>query len=95
MQYCKDFDGSPNAFFSVMFARAARRYDPASDKTVSIAVTIDHKAMVGNRDSYRMFANVVELDFPCSRPLNDLMKACTIARGRSCCRRSWKTPSGP
>lgn len=82
MQYCKDFDGSPNAFFSVMFARAARRYDPASEKTISIAVAIDHKAMLGNRDNYRMFANVVELDFPRSRPLDDLMKACTIARGQ-------------
>lgn len=29
-----------------------------------------------------MFANVVELDFPKSRPLDDLMKACTIARGQ-------------
>ena len=82
MQYCKDFDGSPNAFFSVMFARAARRYDPASEKTISISVAIDHKAMLGNRDNYRMFANVVELDFPRSRPLDDLMKACTIARGQ-------------
>lgn len=82
MQYCKDFDGSPNTFFSVMFARAARRYDPTSEKTISIAVAIDHKAMLGNRDSYRMFANVVELDFPKSRPLDDLMKACTIARGQ-------------
>jgi hypothetical protein len=41
MQYCKDFDGSPNTFFSVMFARAARRYDPTSEKTISIAVAIE------------------------------------------------------
>ena len=82
MQYCKDFDGSPNAFFSVMFARAARRYDPANGKTISVAVAIDHKAMLGNRDSYHMFANVVELDFPKDRPLDDLLKACTIARGQ-------------
>ena len=38
--------------------------------------------MLGNRDNYRMFANVVELDFPKSRPLDDLMKACTMARGQ-------------
>ena len=37
MQYCKDNDGSPNSFLAVMFARAVRRYDPASDKTVSIS----------------------------------------------------------
>ena len=82
MQYCKDFDGSPNAFLAVMFARAVRRYDPESEKTVSIAVAIDHKAMLGNRDNYRMFANVVELDFPKSRALDDIMKACTVARGQ-------------
>ena len=82
MQYCRDFDGSPNAFFAVMLARAARRYDSASEKTVSVAIAIDHKAMLGNRDNYRMFANIVELDFPKSRPLDDLMKACTMARGQ-------------
>ena len=82
MQYCRDFDGSPNAFLSVMFARAARRYDPVSEKTISVAVAIDHKAMLGNRDNYRMFANVVELDFPKSRDLHDLTKTCTIARGQ-------------
>ena len=82
MQYCKSFDGSPNAFLSVMFARAIRRYDPESEKTISIAVAIDHKAMLGNYDNYRMFANVVELDFPKNRPLDDLMRSCTIARGQ-------------
>ena len=82
MQYCRDYDGSPNAFLSVSFARAIRRYDPESDKPISIAVAIDHKAMLGNYDNYRMGANVVELNFPKSRPLDDLTKACTIARGQ-------------
>ena len=82
MQYCRDFDGSPNAFLTVVLARAVRRYDSASEKTVSAAIAIDHKAMLGNRDNYRMFANIVELDFPKSRPLDDLMKACTMARGQ-------------
>jgi len=82
MRYCRDFDGSPNAFLAVVLARAVRRYDSASEKTVSAAIAIDHKAMLGNRDNYRMFANIVELDFPKSRPLDDLMKACTMARGQ-------------
>ena len=82
MQYCRDFDGSPNAFVSVMLARAARKVDPESEKTVTVAVAIDHKAMLGVHDNYRMFANVVELDFPKSRPLDDLMKSCTVARGQ-------------
>ena len=82
MRYCRDFDGSPNAFLSVIMARTVRRYDPDNEKTVSVSVAIDHKAMLGNFDNYRMFANVVELDFPRNRPLDDLMKSCTIARGQ-------------
>lgn len=82
MKYCRDNDGSPNVFCSVMLAKAARRSDPESDKTISVCVAIDHKAMLGNHDNYRMFANVVELDFPVSRSLEDVTKACTIARGQ-------------
>ena len=82
MQYCRDFDGSPNAFLAVLFARAMRHCDPADEKTINISIAVDHKAMLGNRNNYRMFANVVEVDFPKSRPLDDLMKACTVARGQ-------------
>ena len=82
IQYCRDFDGSPNTFLAVMLARAVRRCDPASEKTISVAVAIDHKAMLGNRDNYRLFANVAELAFPKSRLLDDLMKTCTVARGQ-------------
>ncbi len=82
MKYCRDNDGSPNVFCSVMLAKAARRFDPKDDKTISVCVAIDHKAMLGNYDNYRMFANVVELDFPASRSLEDVEKACTIARGQ-------------
>ena len=82
IQYCRDFDGSPNALVSVMLARAAKKYDPDNEKTVSVSVAIDHKAMLGVRENYRMFANVIELDFPKSRPLDDLMKSCTVARGQ-------------
>ena len=82
IEYCRDNDGSPNVFCSVMLAKAARRCDPEGDKTISVAVAIDHKAMLGNHDNYRMFANVVEVDFPKSRSLEDVMKACTIARGQ-------------
>ncbi len=82
MKFCRENDGSPNVFFSVLLARAARRTDPESGKTISVAVAIDHKAMLGNTDSYRNFVNVVELDFPRDRPLDDIMKACTMARGQ-------------
>lgn len=82
MQYCKDYDGSPNAFLSVIFARAVRRYDPKSEKTISIAIAVDHKAMLGNYDNYHMCASVVEVEFPGNRSLDDLMKSCTIVRGQ-------------
>ena len=82
MKYCRDNDGSPNVFCSVMLAKAARRADPENDKTISVSVAIDHKAMLGNHDNYRMFANVVELDFPKERSLEDVTKACTISRGQ-------------
>ena len=82
IEYCRDFDGSPNAMIAVMFARAARKYDPDNEKTVSVSVAIDHKAMLGSYDNYRLFANVIELDFPKSRSLDDLMKSCTMARGQ-------------
>ncbi|MBQ1491988.1 MAG: hypothetical protein IIZ39_08500, partial [Blautia sp.] len=82
MQYCRDFDGSPNAFLAVILARAIRSYDPESEKTISDIVAIDHKAILGNHDNYRLFASAVELDFPKGRNLDDLMKSCTMARGQ-------------
>lgn len=82
IRYCRDFDGSPNAMIAVMLARAARKYDPDNEKTVSVSVAIDHKAMLGVPENYRMFANVVELDFEKNRSLDDLMKSCTAARGQ-------------
>ena len=82
IRYCRDYDGSPNAMIAVLLARAAKEYAPENDKTVSVAVAIDYKAMLGTYDNYRMYANVVELDFPKNRSLDDLMKSCTAARGQ-------------
>ncbi|MDO4796715.1 MAG: hypothetical protein Q4A01_01710 [Coriobacteriales bacterium] len=82
MRYCKDNDGSPNTVFSVFWAKAVRRADPTSEKTVSICVAVDNKAILGNHDSYRMFVNTAELDFAQDRDLSNIAKACTIARGQ-------------
>ena len=38
--------------------------------------------MLGNHNNYRMFANAYEIDFPKSREREDIMKACTITRGK-------------
>lgn len=80
MERCKDNAASPNAFLSVLFARAVRHYDLASEKTVSVSVSVDHKAMLGNYDSYRMASGSAELGFPKDMPLDDLKEACAVAR---------------
>jgi hypothetical protein len=43
-------------------------------------VSVDHKAMLGNHDNYRMASGAVELDFPKDMQLNDLKGACAVAR---------------
>ena len=82
MRYCKDNDASPNTVFSVFWAKAVRRADPASQKTMSVCVAFDLKAVLGNHDSYRMFVDTAELDFAHDRDLSNISKACTIARGQ-------------
>ena len=82
MMYCRDNDASPNVLFSVLLAKAARRYDPCNEKTITVSVCIDHKAMLGVHNNYRMFTDVALLDFPKERDLEDITKACTIARGQ-------------
>ena len=82
MQFCRDYDGSPNVFVSVLLAKAARRWDPECEKTVTVSVCVDHKAMLGNHNNYRMFTGEAILDFPMERDMKDFAKACTIARGQ-------------
>ena len=82
MQYCRDYDGSPNVLISVMLAKAARRLDPESEKPVTVAVCIDHKAMLGLPHNYRMFVGGAILDFPKERDMEDFTKVNTIARGQ-------------
>ena len=81
MQYSRDFDSTPNVLMSVMVAKAARRLDPGNEKTVTVSVCVDRKAMLGVHN-YRMFAGEAILDFPRERDPEDLTKACTIARGQ-------------
>ena len=82
MRYCREFDGTPNVIVSVMLAKAARRFDPACEKAFTAMVCIDYKALLGNHDNYRCFVGAAFLDFPRDRNLDDVQKACTIARGQ-------------
>ena len=82
VQYCRKFDSSPNVFVSVMLAKAARHFDPASEKTVTAMVCVNQKALLGNHDNYRCFVGAAFLDFPRNRDLNNVSRACTIARGQ-------------
>ena len=82
IEICQESDASPNVLLSVLLAKAVRRMDPESDKTVVIGVSINHKAVLGNYDSYRLLSDVVYLDFPKNRENESLEKMCTIARGQ-------------
>lgn len=82
MRYCRDNDGSPNVLMCVLLARAIRRMDPESAKTVTCVVAVDHKAQAGNRQNYRMFVDTANVDMPVSHADYDILKACTKARGQ-------------
>ena len=82
MRYCRENDGSPNALIAVILARAIRKNDPESEKIINITIAVDHKAMLGNRDNYRQFANVAEIDFPKGRENEDVERMCTVTRGK-------------
>ena len=45
-------------------------------------VCVNYKALFGNHDNYRCLVGAALLDFPRDRDLNDVSKACTIARGQ-------------
>lgn len=82
MKYCRENDGSPNVLMAVLIARAIRRADKESEKTITVSVATDHKAMLGNFENYRMFANAYEVDFPKKRENEDILRACTLTRGQ-------------
>jgi len=82
MTYCRDKEASPNILFSVLLAKAARRYDPGSEKTITVDVAVDHKAILGNPDNYRMFAGSCTLDFPKSMDLKNIPLTCTMVYGQ-------------
>ena len=82
MHYCRDFDATPNVLMSVMLAKAARRLDPDNEKPVTVIVCVNLKAMLGRPQNYRMFVDGALLDFPKERDMEDITKACTIARGQ-------------
>ena len=82
MRICRENDTSPNVLFTVLLAGAIRGMDPGSDKTIRIAIGVNHKALLGNYDNYRMFASTAVTDFPKSREKDDFTKLCTIIRGQ-------------
>ena len=75
IRYCRDNDGSPNVLISALLARAIRQADPDDERTITAGVAIDHKAMLGNSDKYRLFANIASVDFPKERSGDDILKA--------------------
>ena len=82
VRVCKENDGTPNVLFAVLLARAVRRLDPESRKTILCAVAINHKAMLGNYDNYRPFSDTAVIDFQKAHESDDLTRTCTIVRGQ-------------
>lgn len=82
LRVCKENDGTPNVLLAVLLARAVRRLDPESQKTILCAVAINHKAMLGNYDNYRTFSDTAVIDFQKKYESDDLARTCTIARGQ-------------
>jgi len=82
MQCCRDYDGTPNVLLSVLLVKAARRWNPESEKPVTVSVCVNRKAMLGIQNNYRMFTGEAILDFPKDRDMEDITKECTIARGQ-------------
>lgn len=82
MTYCRSNDASPNVLFSVLLAKAARRYDPSSEKTITVFVAVNHKAILGNHDNYRLFVGNSVLDFPKSMDLDNVTRTCTMIHGQ-------------
>lgn len=82
MRHCRDFESTPNVLMSVLLAKAARRWDPESEKTVTVSICVNCKAILGNHDNYHMFMSEALLDFPKEREGYDLTQTCTMARGQ-------------
>jgi len=82
IRICKEKDGSPNALIAVLLAKAVRKLDPDSQKTILCAVAINHKAMLGNHENYRLFSDSVNIDFQKKHETDDLTRMCTIVRGQ-------------
>ena len=82
MELCRQNDGSPNVLIAVLLARAVRRMDPESRKTVVVGVAVNHKAVLGNHENFHFLSDAVYLDFPKDRENEDLERMCTVARGQ-------------
>ena len=82
IRLCKENDGSPNVLIAVLLAKAIRKLDPESRKTILCAVAINHKAMLGNYDNYITFSDAANIDFQKKYESDDLTRMCTIVRGQ-------------
>ena len=82
MRCCGEHDASPNALICVLLARAVARIQPQGDKPILGGVAVNHKAILGNHDSYRCFSNLAYVDYPPGSLEKDLGLLCTVTRGQ-------------
>ena len=82
MKYCKENDGSPNVIVSTLLARSIRKLDTETQKAITAGVAISHKAMLGNRNNYRMTASTVDVKYTKDRENADISTLNTLARAQ-------------
>ena len=82
LRFCRANDGSPNAVLAMLMAKAIRAVDADMNKDITIGIAINQKALLGNYENYNFGIDTIGIDFPADRPIDDLSRACTIARGQ-------------
>lgn len=82
MKLCGENDGSPNVLLAVLLAKSVWRMDPESRQPVTTAIAINHKAILGNHESWQTFSDTAIVDYPKKIAGWSLSKLCTITRGQ-------------
>ena len=82
MKLCGENDGSPNVLLAVLLAKSVWRMDPENRQPVTTAIAINHKAILGNHESWQTFSDTAIVDYPKKIAGWSLSKLCTITRGQ-------------
>ena len=82
MGRCKELDASPNALICVLLARAVHKIQPQDEKVILGGIAVNRKAILGNTDNYRCFADLAYIHYKPENLDKDLSLMCTVTRGQ-------------